>query len=51
MYKILYMTTPGDAKTLISQYLYANSFGEVIKIFAEDFGFSEKYIYSISKMD
>lgn len=51
MYRILYMTTPGDAKTLLSQSIYANSIGECIKIFEEDYGFSEKYIYSIAKMD
>jgi hypothetical protein len=45
------MTEIGNAKTLLSQQLFANSFAEVIKIFAEEYGFSEKYIYSISKMD
>ena len=51
MYRILYMTEPGNAKTLLSQQLFANSFKEVIQIFEEEYGFSEKYIYSISKMD
>ncbi len=45
------MTEPGNAKTLISQTLYANSIGEAIKIFEEEWGFSEKYIYSINKID
>jgi hypothetical protein len=51
MYRILYMSEPGNAKTLISQILYANSIGEAIKLFKEDYGFSEKYIYSISRLD
>jgi hypothetical protein len=51
MYRILYMSEPGNAKTLISQTLYANSIGEAIKLFEEDYGFSEKYIYSISRLD
>jgi len=45
------MSEPGNAKTLISQTLYANSIGEAIKIFEEEWGFSEKYIYSISRLD
>jgi hypothetical protein len=51
MYRILYMSEPGNAKTLISQTLYANSIGEAIKLFEEDYGFSEKYSYSISRVD
>ena len=51
MYRILYMSEPGNAKTLISQTLFANSIGEAIKLFEEDYGFSEKYIYSISRLD
>jgi len=45
------MTTPGNAKTLLSQSIFANSIGEAIKIFEEDYGFNEKYIYSIARMD
>lgn len=51
MYRILYMTEPGNAKTLLSQMIFANSIGEAIKIFEEEYGFKEKYVYSIAKMD
>lgn len=51
MYRVLYMTEIGNAKTLLSQTIFANSFKEVIIIFEEEYGFSEKYIYSIAKMD
>ena len=45
------MTEIGNAKTLLSQTVFGNSFKEVIQIFEEEYGFTEKYIYSISKMD
>lgn len=51
MYRILYMTEIGNAKTLLSQSIFANSIGEALKIFEEDYGFNEKYVYSVSRLD
>lgn len=51
MYRILYMSEIGNAKTLMNQNLYANSIAEALKFFMEDYGYSEKHVYSISKLD
>jgi hypothetical protein len=45
------MTEIGNAKTLLSQSIFANSIGEALKIFEEDYGFNEKYVYSVSRLD